>query len=106
MFSDSEMARLWNKMKRQRDKVPPMVDAWEKTTKLGRGKVQVAKRQMLWLWLEADGFPSWVISECQTISQVETVGTKSIWVSWGRLCVLNGEEEAPREPTPSPNLFA
>ena len=51
IFSDAEMSKLWNRLRRQREHHPEMAQSWEAAQKLPRGQVRVAKRELLWLWV-------------------------------------------------------
>ena len=63
---------------------------------------------MLWLWLQEDcKFSKYVLEESSSLVQQETTGTQSRWVTYGRLQVLVGEQEAtelsqelPKKPHP------
>ena len=92
-FLDSELTALWNRMRTARSKCPAMTDAWSQADKLGRGKVRVAKRRMLWLWIhEQCQFTKHVLEEAQSLVQAESTGTKSKWLTYGRLQILVGEK--------------
>ena len=88
------MMCLWNRLRTLRAKSKELSDAWDGTSKLGRGKIVAAKRQILWLWLREGSITKRVIEETTMLVQSETTGRDDRWVSWGRLCVLITETEA------------
>lgn len=95
IFSDAEMSKLWNRLKRQRSHQPDMAQSWKDTEKLPKGQIRVAKRELLWLWVgEGMKITKRLVNESCALVKKEEAGEKMKWLTPGRLKVLVGDEEA------------
>jgi len=96
VFSQKELAVLWNRMRTARKRALAMVQtSWGKVATLDpRVGKNEAKRSMLFLWLQDPKWGKQTLEEFAALVDTDTRGQREMWVTFGRLEVLCGSAEA------------
>ena len=87
VFSQKELAVLWNRMRMARKRAPSAVQtSWDKVATLDpRVGKNEAKRSMLFVWLQDPKWSKQTLEEFVALVDTDTRGQREMWVTFVRL---------------------